>query len=125
MTAPNRFIMNTDYLSIAQSSKSTLTLIKNGGTVPAYGQFIESTDFTVKSEKGAVERFFVSINDADFKLGSVADSPTGGSINLYRVSPNTIRAEFIVNNIFNPSPISYPLTKFIIKVVTFRPPNVF
>ena len=125
MTAPNNFIMNTDYLSIAQSGKNTLTLIKNGGTVPAYGQIIEQTDFTAPSDKGSIERFFVSINDADYKLGSVADSPTGGGIVIYRISPTTIRVEFAVNNIQGSSPITYPLTKFIIKVVTFNPPNVF
>jgi len=125
MVAPNNFIMNTDYLSIAQSGKNTMTLIKNGGTVPAYGQVIEQTDFTYPSDNGAIEKFFVSINDSDFKLGSSADSPTGGGIIIYRISPTTVRVEFVVNNIMGSSPITYPLTKFIIKVVTFKPPNVF
>ena len=125
MTAPNKFIMNTDYLSIAQTGENTITLIKNGGTVPARGQIIEENDFTIPAEKGAIERLFVSINDGDFKLGSVADSPTGGGLGLYRVSQNTIRAEFVVNNLFNPSPFTYPLTKFVIKIVRFKPPNVF
>lgn len=125
MAKPNNFIMNTDYLSIAQSGNNTITLVKNGGTVPAYGQLIESTDFNIQADKGAIERFFVSINDGDFKLGSSADSPTGGGIIISRSSKDIIKVEFVVNNITNPSPITYPLTTFIIKIISFKPPNIF
>lgn len=125
MAKPNKFIMNTDYMSIAQSGKYTHTYIRNGGTVPAYGQIIEYTDFTIPSQKGAIDRIFMSFNDGSFNLGTVCYSSEYASLSVYRVSPNTLRAEFVVNNIFNPDPVTFPLQKFVIKGIMFKPPNVF
>ena len=125
MTKPNTFIMNTDYMSIAQTDKYTHTYTVNGGTVPAYGQLITHTDFTVPSQKGAIDRIFVSVNDGPLKLGTRCGFLNIGYVDFYRIAPNTLRAELVISNGMGSTPITYPLLKFVIKGVMFRPPNVF
>lgn len=129
MARPNNFIMNTDYLSIAQSSKYTHTYIINGGTVPAGGQVIQHTDFTVPAQNGSIDQVMISLNGGPLKVGVRygVDFSGGGSgyLDVYRTAPNTVRAEMTINNLWGSSSISYPLLNFTIKALCFKPPNVF
>ena len=128
MTRPNSFIMNTDYISIAQSSKYNHNYIINGGTVPAHDQFFQHTDFMVPSQKGSIDQILISLNGGPFKVGvryGVKFSNGGGYLDVYRISPNTIRAEMVINNAMGDSAINYPLLNFTIKALCFKPPNVF
>lgn len=129
MTAPNKFIINTDYLSIAQSGKYSHTYIRNSGTVPAYGQIVEHQDFTVPSQKGAIDQVMISLNGSSLKVGTRfgfdLENNGSGYLAVYRTNPNTLRAELWINNLFNPSAVNFPLLNFIIKGLTFLPPNLF
>lgn len=129
MAAPNKFIMNTDYLSIAQSGKYSHNYIRNGGTVPAYGQIVEHQDYTVPSQKGSIDQVMISLNGGALQLGTRygfdLENNGGGYLEVYRANPTTLRAELWINNINNPSPVNFPLLNFTIKGVTFLPPNVF
>lgn len=125
MARPNNFILNTDYLSIAQFGKYTHTYVVNGGTLPAGGQLIQHNDFNVPFQKGAIDRIFISVNGGDLRLGSIFNAGYKSSIQVYRTSPNTLRAEFVVNNIFESEPVSWPMLSFTIKGMMFKPPNVF
>ena len=128
MTAPNKFIMNTDYLSIAQSGKYSYTYIRNGGTIPAYGQIVEHQDFTVPAQKGSIDQIMVSLNGGNLKIGSRfgfdVDSASG-FLSVYRTNASTLRVELWINNLNGGSSVSFPLLNFTIKGLTFLPPNIF
>lgn len=129
MTAPNKFIMNTDYLSIAQLGRYSHSYIRNGGTVAAYGQIVETADFTVPSQKGSVDQIMISLNGGPLKVGNRygfdLENNGGGYLEVYRANPTTLRAELWINNLYNPSSVNFPVLSFTIKGVTFLPPNVF
>lgn len=125
MTKPNTFIMNTDYMSIAQTDKYTHVYTVNGGTVAAHDQFITYADFTVPSQKGSIDKLFVSVNDGPLKIGNRCGFLNIGYVDFYRTSPTNLRAELVINNAMGNTPINYPLLKFTIKGVMFKPPNVF
>ena len=121
--------MNTDYLSIAQNTNYEHYYIINGGTVPASGQIIQHTDFTVPAQNGSIDQVMISLNSGAFKVGVryAIDFSGGGAgyLDVYRISPNTVRAEMTINNLGGGSAINYPLLNFTIKALCFKPPNVF
>lgn len=122
---PSNFILNTDYLSIAQKGKQTITCQINGGQVAAGSQVIENHDFTVPSQKGAIDQIMIKRDNGDYKIGQVLSSANHANISVYRISENTMRVEFIANNLAGASTLSYPSMTFTIKISTFMPPNVF
>ena len=129
MARPNKFIINTDYLSIAQSTKYSHNYIIPGGTVPAGGQIIQHSDFTVPAQNGSIDQVLVSLNGGPLKVGVSYgvdfSADCGGVLSVYRISPDKIRAEVRINNLLGDSSVNYPLINFMIKALCFKPPNVF
>lgn len=129
MAKPNKFIMNTDYLSIAQSGKYTNTYVVNGGTIPAGGQVIQEFDFSIPQQKGAIDQTMISMNSSEFKVGNrygiTINSEAGGWLSIQRTAPGTLHAELVLNNFFGSGPATYPAMVFTIRVSSFLPPNVF
>lgn len=117
MARPNNFIMNTDYLSIAQYGKYQHTYVISGGSTPSTTVY---QDFTVPASNGSIDQIMISLNDGPFKLGLRYAPSEGGHLDIYRVSANTLRAEMT----FADTP-THPLYKFTIKALCFKPPNVF
>lgn len=126
---PSKFTMNSDYLSIAQTGKYEYTYVGAPETVPAGGQIIRSIDFTTPSQKGAIDQIMIKRDSGNFRLGQVLynsiNSNAGVSLTVYRTSPTTIHAEYVINNMSGSSQITTPAIVFTIKINTFKPPNVF
>lgn len=131
MTKPSDFILNSDYLSIAQTGRSSHTATFGGGTLQPAGYVgdyvVQHVDFTITSELGAIDRIMISDNGSDYYVGSqMSVAPSAnvvGFLNVYRVSKNVIRAELVLTNNANTTS-TYPTIIFRIKITSFKPPNV-
>ena len=132
MTRPSDFILNSDYLSIAQTGRSEHTATFAGGTLQPGGSagdyVVQTTDFTIPSEPGSIDRIMISTNGGDFYLGSQTSFEAAplayGSLDVCRVARNTIRATMVVAN-SSDSVNTFPSMSFRIKITSFRPPNIF
>lgn len=125
---PSDFILNSDYMSIAQVGSNTFTVTVGGGTLQVNGYTEQNFDFAIKSTPGASDRVLISRDGGNYTLGSyrqimpVAECP--GFISVYRTAANNLRAQVVLQN-YSSGVISYPAMTFTIKVSSFRPPNVF
>lgn len=125
MTKPSNFIMNTDYLSIAQTYKNSYTYVVPPGTIPASGQVIQHTDFAIEPQNGAVDQIMISLDSGNLRVGQAyaVDLPSGVGAVLHvdRTAANNLRAQVTINGTAS---TSYPVMTFTIKVVSFKPPNI-
>ena len=130
---PNDFILNSDYLSIAQIDNSTYTITIGAGTLQPYPQTgwisTQTFDFTIPSQQGIIDRILIKKDSSDYALGSklsfTASANVSGYVNVYRASKTKLRVDVTLNNIDNANPSSYPNMTFKVKVARFYPPNVF
>lgn len=126
---PSKFTLNSDYLSIAQTGKYTFTYAVAPETVPAGGQVIKGTDFTIPSQKGAIDQIMIKRDTGDYKIGQVYSidvAPSGAAdLTVYRTSATNLHADYVVSNLTGSSSITSPAMLYTIKVNTFKPPNVF
>ena len=134
MTKPNDFILNSDYLSLAQTYSTELTAVFPAETFQPGSTEVRTVDFTVPKSQGAIDMFLISLNGADYELGaSLLDhqiSPQQGPPYYYleflvvRTSPTNIQIQM---HEFNQSTggVSLPTYNVKVKVSSFRPPNVF
>ena len=67
---PNDFILNSDYLSIAQTNKNTFTVTVGAGSLVVNGSTQQDFDFTIQSQAGAIDRVLISKDSGDYLLGS-------------------------------------------------------
>lgn len=125
---PSNFILNSDYLSIAQVSSNTYTLTIAAGTLTGNNYTEQNTDFKIRAQQGASDRIMISKDGGDYKVGSYQQLEPAtdiyGFIRLSRTSADTIQAKVVLEN-YSASTNSYPAMTFSIKVSSFRPPNVF
>jgi hypothetical protein len=136
MVKPSDFILNTDYLSIAQVGKDTYTFTMSGGTLAPWAYVERNFDFTTDPQDGAIDNILIK-KDSDPYLNcsymrlqptSTSDGLITGQISVYRTSATNIRAQVLLENQSYYSPgvsLSYPSMAFTVKVASFLPPNVF
>lgn len=135
MTKPSDFILNSDYLSLAQTGSKEITAYFPAETFPAGYQYTRTQDFTVEPSKGAIDMFLISLNGADYVLGaSLIDSLIGtdwqGQSHDYnleflviRTNPTTIQVQLHEYNT-SPNGYSMPTQTVKVKVSSFKAPNV-
>lgn len=132
MTKPNDFILNSDYLALAQTSKTEFTAYFPAASfTPGYA-YNTHQDFTVPSSPGAIDMCLVSLNGGEYKSASNIDlSNLYGSqplyflaIQVYRVGATTMRVSLhgFTNYTYG---YNMPLQTVKVKVASFKPPNVF
>lgn len=121
--------MNTDYLSIAQTTKNEFTFVANGGTVPAGGQVTRTGNFTVPKQIGAIDQIITKQDSRDYMLGYTStvykNSTDIGTITVYRTNSTNLRVDVTINNLFSSSSLTFPTMTFKIRVFSYKPPNVF
>ena len=126
---PHKFILNSDYLSIAQTNRNTYTVYVGGGTLQPAGYTEQNFDFAIKSNQGAVDRILIKKDSDPYLVGSYMSlAPTSkifGFLEVYRTSPTNLRAQLVLENQLGETAESYPNMTFTINVASFRPPNVF
>ena len=126
---PSDFILNSDYLSIAQTSSNSYSLTVSGGSITGQGGSVERNfNFSAPAQTGAIDRVLISKDGGRYYVGMYRGiNPTTdvyGFISVYRTSANNIRAQVVLEN-YSASTTTYPTMTFSIKVSTFQPPNVF
>lgn len=144
MTKPSDFILNTDYLTIAQLGKLNETTINYPSQAfPTIGthllEFHVDVDIPFAAVKGAIDRFCIEYSGTKtyasllYKTPAIVQYPDSSygeeqhwMLTLYRKNANTVtaRCDFIppVQSATIPST---PALTFKISAVSFAPPNVF
>ena len=126
MTKPSDFILNSDYLTLAQYGETSYTIYVPAGNTSVALDI--TRDFAVPSQAGALDRVLITVDGqttvgmaADFQLSSL---DVGGAIvQLYRTSPNNMQAH--VYSMSYGTSIDYPAHTITIRVACFKPPNIF
>jgi hypothetical protein len=128
MTKPSDFILNTDYLTIAQTGHSEYTITFPPGTLQPGETYSNSIELDVPAVNGAIDRILIKLNDEPyFYLGNYIELSLGeygdGAIYINRLSPEKIQiTQFLTNH--SEYIISYESNQYTIKITTFKPPNV-
>lgn len=130
---PNEFIMNTDYLSIAQIDTNSYLITVGAGTLQPNSSTTQNFDFTIPARQGAIDRVLIKKDSQDYLVGSymrfyIGNDPASliyGYLTVYHSSKTNLRAELILWNPDLNNALSYPNMAFRIRVATFHPPNVF
>lgn len=88
MSRPNRFILNSDYMSFAQAGTYEVNVVMPAGrTVGTVGN--QSKDFNVPAPKGAVPRYLVSYETTVYNMETqkletkVITLPTQGMLRIW------------------------------------------
>ena len=125
---PSEFILNSDYLSIAQVDSKNYNVYVGGGSIAGFGYTEQNFDFATPAQTGAIDRILISKDNGDYMLGSymslVVNMDVTGFIQITRTSKTNLRAKFVLSN-YNSGVSTYPAMSFKIKVSSFKPPNVF
>lgn len=125
---PDDFIMNSDYLSIAQVDSKTYTASFEGGTLQGDNDYVEKVlNFTTRAQQGSVDRILISKGGDPYELASLLQlNPNGqifGFIEVYRTSRTNLRVQMVLEN-YDTSAETYPAMTFKIKISSFKAPNV-
>lgn len=125
---PNDFILNSDYLSIAQVNSGEYTVTIGAGTLTAQGFTEQNIDQRVQSIAGASDRILISKDGGSFYLGSYRQLEPAtnvyGFIHVFRTAVNNLRVQVVLEN-HSIDTVSYPAMTFTIKISSFKAPNVF
>lgn len=129
---PSDFILNSDYLSIAQTQRKTYDVYFGGGSLLVNGDTYQTVDFNTPPQQGAIDRILIQKDGGNWFFGSYmtltpswdGTNQVVGFIGVSRPNKNTLRVEFYLQN-YGSGTSTYPSMTFKIKVSTFRPPNVF
>ena len=126
---PHKFILNSDYLSIAQTNRNTYNVYIGSGTLQPGGYTEQNFDFAIQSNAGAIDRILIAKDSDPLLVGSYMNlAPTStifGFLQVFRTSPTNIRAQLVLENQMGTGAESYPGMVFTIRVASFKPPNVF
>lgn len=144
MTKPSNFIINTDYLTIAQVGELTEATINYPSRVfPTSAQhmleFHTDIDIPALAVSGAIDRFYIEYNGLKvyasqfYKTPEIIQYPDSSSgpdqhwmLTLFRKNATTITARCdFVPPIMAATVPSTPALTFKISSTSFAPPNVF
>lgn len=120
---PSDFILNTDYLSLAQTAKKEFQAYFAPEPF-ASGQFNRTQDFTIPRTQGAIDRILISHNGGNYIVGDklvISESPVV-YVNVYRTSPTNVRVRL---HVYTTSQFSMPAHTIRVKIASFQPPNVY
>lgn len=133
MTKPSNFIMNSDYVSLAQTSTDEFTAYFPPEHFDAGYQNTRTRDFTVASSQGAIDLFMISLNGSDFLLGAslIVNQIGQGDPPYYdlefvvmRTGPSTIQVQ-LHEACYYTGGFDMPMQTVKVKVASFKPPNIF
>ena len=125
---PNDFILNSDYLSIAQVSSNSYTVSIAAGNLAGNAYTEQDFDFTIRTQKGASDRIMINKDSGRYYLGSYRQiepaTDVYGFVQAYRTEANKLHVKVVLEN-YSDTTSAYPAMTFKLKVSSFRPPNVF
>ena len=122
MTKPSDFTLNSDYLSLAQTSSSEGYVVFAAETFAPGNMHTRTQDFYVPAQPGAIDMFLISRNGDEYTLGSQrVINPTAVSfcIVAYRLNATTIR---VMLRVFTSQSGGYsmPMQEIKVKVSSFK-----
>lgn len=124
MTKASDFIMNTDFLALAQTGTAEFTAVFPAETMPAGQSFSRTRDFTLKSVNGAIDRILISRNNGNFTVGASLTILTTPALSVFVYRPNASTLRIRLYG-YASSAYSMPAQTIKVKISSFRPPNVF
>ena len=71
---PNRFILNSDYMSLAQASNYETNIVLPAGRATSYAGFIDK-DISLPTVKGAMARYLVSYETTVYNMNTKVKYP--------------------------------------------------
>ena len=124
---PNDFVMNTDYLSLAQTGRRQINAFFTTETFNAGQQYNRTQDFTIPRMQGAIDRILIARNGSGrYVVGDklvVSTSPVSMYFNVFRINPTTVRVRL---HVYSPqSAYTMPTQTLDIRIDSFQPPNVY
>lgn len=127
MTKPSEFILNSDYLALAQTGTTEFTAYFSAETFSAGSTHIRTRDFAVASSQGSIDTTLISLNGGDYILGShLTDNAMQPTMSFFvrRTSPTNIQVQLRVYTSYSGG-YDMPAQTVKVKVSSFKPPNVF
>ena len=139
---PSDFILNSDYLTIAQvSSTQPYTVYYPSRVFPTVGNTMKPfhVDYEIVSPAtpGAIDYFYITYNGINYHASQIYSPPEFNLqppyeqgqywvLNVYRKDAKTIvaRCDFVPPSVATSVP-STPSLTFTISASSFKPPNVF
>lgn len=129
MTKPKNFIFSSDYLALAQSSSEQFEFNIEARTMNPYSAANDGMSKRMKTEPGAIDRFYVSLDGSTWNVSSTIekifenDTDLFMTMSLSRRSNNSLslRIEY-TNNTANS--YTFPELTLYVRVASFKPPNV-
>lgn len=130
------FILNSDYLSIAQVDKTNYTFTVPGGTIGPDDYMSQNYDFSTTAQNNTIDNVLIRKDADSFIHGDymwiqptkTANGVISGFVRVYRPSATTIRAQIMLENLSYIYPgvsLSYPGMAFTVRVSSFKVPNAF
>lgn len=128
MTKPRNFILNSDFLSIAQYDRGEFTYSIPTHTIVAMGYVHSEATFTVSTKDGVIPRIMIKRGSDPYRLGSYLQYVEAGgtvpcALTAYFSAKNTLKVIFDAMNYSSDQQTTSAVT-FTIKVCCFRPPNM-
>lgn len=131
MTKPNDFILNSDYLSLAQTSRTEFTANFAAASFTPGVPFEKTEDFNVPSSPGAIDMCLISLNGSDYHVGSWLDLSSiypnpqvSVYLTVYRINATTMQVRLHGFTSYSGG-YNLPAQTLKIKVSSFKPPNIF
>lgn len=127
MTKPSDFIMNTDYLALAQYAQTEITAVFPSEYFSA-GDYTREQDFTIPATNGAIDRVLISENNGDYYVGSIIAHQNQNenyfyAFSIFRPTKNTIRVRLYVYT-SGYDGFTMPTTTIKAKISSFKAPNI-
>lgn len=126
MTKVKDFIMNTDFLSLAQTGTAEFTAYFPAAHFIGGQAYDSHQDFTLQTTNGAIDRVLISRNGGPYTIGNMLtiDANPALSVFVFRPNASTLRIR-LYGYTSSSSGYDMPAQTIKVKISSFRPPNVF
>ena len=124
MTRPSNFILNSDYLALAQYDKNSAFVTVPSGSISGYSAYYITRDFTVPSSSNSLDRFYVSLDQNTWRLGHYTrdiNANLSEVILVSRTGKNKITVAVVLLGMPNES---WSAHNIYVRVCSFKPPNI-
>lgn len=129
---PNKYIQNSDYLSLGQIQKISISDSFSAVTLSTYGQQFQTATHSISVDKGSIVGCQVRYNGGDWFYGNVYNwGRIGGSGStyrrvtyLYKTTNNQITIKSVCQNYATGYSVTVPAATVDFVVTFFKPPNI-
>lgn len=133
MTKASDFILNSDFLALAQKSTNEFTMVFPHETFSGPTTVYERNfEFNVPSVQGAIDEIAISYNGSEYALGNsihyegtnMWTDPAGLGVSVHRISPNTLQVKLYIS-VYDAYSYDMPDQTIKVRISSYLPPNIF